>query len=364
MVSVNLNIQQSIKKRERHFFKMIACIKIPRGMYMSACALSWTIMMAMAFFTSSVEATELPHLHKELGVHNKPACSSTASNGVENVEKFSRWFGRRPDRVLDFTWIPSWPAMVHSTELLTKCWHDAGYTSLTYSVGMLPRQDDVSLAQGAEGAYDDYFRKIATILVTAGYGDAIIRLGHEFNIPNYPWAAAKDPANFVIYWRRIVDVMRSVPGAQFRFDWNPSLNINYKWKGSIPPDQVYPGDDYVDIIGLDVYNLWYGRSDATPDERWQKRFLTPPYGLQWQKEFAGRHGKQISFPEWGTGTRPDGHGGGDDPTFINHMADWIARNDVAYHDYWDMHASEDDCNISDGGQPKAGSAFKQAFGGR
>ena len=333
-------------------------------MSMCAFALAWTVLLAMASFTSAVEAVQWPALHKELGVHNRPAYSSNSLAGVKNLEKFSRWFGRRPDRVLDFTWIPSWKTMLHSTELLTKCWHDAGYSKLTFSVAMLPEQKDVSLAQGANGAYDDYFRKIATILVANGYGDAVIRLGHEFNIPVYPWAAAKDPKNFVLFWRRIVEVMRSVPGARFRFDWCPSLNFTYKWKGSISPDQVYPGDDDVDFIGMDVYNLWYGRSDATPEERWQKKFVTTPYGLQWQKEFAARHGKQISFPEWGTGTRPDGHGGGDDPAFINHMADWIARNDVAYHDYWDSHVSMDDCNLSDGGQPKAGTAFKEAFGGK
>jgi hypothetical protein len=108
----------------------------------------WIVILSTALSAFPASAAELPALHRELGVHNDPGCSSRASNGVDNVEKFSQWLGRRPDRILDFTWHTSWSEMVRSTGFLTKCWHDAGYTNLTYSIGMLP-QNDASLAQGA-----------------------------------------------------------------------------------------------------------------------------------------------------------------------------------------------------------------------
>jgi hypothetical protein len=70
----------------------------------------------------------------------------------------------------------------------------------------------------------------------------------------------------------------------------------------------------------------------------------------------------MSFPEWGTGTRPDGHGGGDDPYFIQQMASWIASANVLYHDYWDYPASDYNAKLSDNHQPNAGAMFRQLFG--
>lgn len=104
-----------------------------------------------------------------------------------------------------------------------------------------------------------------------------------------------------------------------------------------------------------------GDPKPTPEQVWNW-LLNQPYGLKWQRDFALAHGKSISFPEWGTGTRPDGHGGGDDPYFLSHMADWIAANPVAYHIYWDYPAPDYNGRLSDGSQPAAGAVFLQKFG--
>ena len=44
----------------------------------------------------------------------------------------------------------------------------------------------------------------------------------------------------------------------------------------------------------------------------------------------------MSFPEWGLQWRCDGHGGGDDPYFVQHFHDWIAAHDVAYEAYFNV----------------------------
>jgi hypothetical protein len=295
----------------------------------------------------------------ELGVHNRAACNSTNRLGVENVKLFETWLGRRPDRVLDFAWWDSWPNMVKSSAILPACWKAAGYDRLTFSVPLVPNDHVSTLAQAAAGAYDPYLRQIAQNLVKAGYGDAIIRISWEFDLPMFPWSGYRDPKAFVAGWRHAVAVMRSVPGAHFRFDYNYSLDGAHNQPGRVKPDEVYPGDDVVDIIGMDVYNQWWGAA-ASPEERW-RRFVTEPYGLQWQVDFAARHHKQISFPEWGTGERPDGHGMGDDAFFITHMAEWIATHDVAYHDYWDEEARDYNARLSGGRYPAAEAAFRQAF---
>ncbi len=111
--------------------------------------------------------------------------------------------------------------------------------------------------------------------------------------------------------------MRSVPGQHFEFDWCPTLG-----KASVAPDRAYPGDAYVDYVGADVYDNSWIADYRDPVARWND-FVTQPYGLQWQSDFATAHGKPMTFPEWGLSTRSDGHGGGDDPYFIQQMYDWI-----------------------------------------
>lgn len=325
-------------------------------------------VLGIAVGLSAVLAMALPgqaaaQRRTELAVHDQPACSSKHRMGLDNARNFERWLGRRPDRVLDFAWFETWDNIVRSSSLLPGCWKGAGYDRLTFSVPMLPNDKVSTLEQGAAGAYDDKFRQIGAALVAKGYPDAIIRLGWEFNIAAFPWAAAKNPQAFVAYWRRIVGVMRSVPGARFRFDWNPTLDAAWAYPGRIAPALVYPGDDYVDIIGMDVYNESWKPANTVQPQRWRD-MVERPYGLRWQRDFAAQHGKPISFPEWGTGTRPDGHGAGDDPFFIEQMARWIAANDVVYQGYWDEEATTFDAKLSNGRQPASADAYRRAFGGR
>ncbi len=92
--------------------------------------------------------------------------------------------------------------------------------------------------------------------------------------------------------------------------------------------------------------------------RWQY-LLHHPAGLIWHRDFAHAHNKPRSFPEWGTGTRPDGHGGGDDPLFVRNMLAWMGRGDpVAYACYWNYRASDYDAKVTDGRLPLAAAALR------
>lgn len=286
-----------------------------------------------------------------LGVYKSNGCT-----GVQRLPEFVNWFGREPDLILDFFDVRSWKAMVDDSKWTVKCWRNAGHPEVVFSVPMLVRETQDSLADGASGKFDHYFSDIAKLLVDNGYGNAIIRLGWEFNGRDfYPWAAAKDPANFIEYWRRIVTVMRAVPGTRLRFDWCPAQG-----KQEYAPDKVYPGDEYVDIIGQDVYNQTWTKAVDTPQERW-KELMDQPFGLKWQRDFAASHGKPMSFPEWATMARNDGKGGGDDGYFIEQMAAWIAANDVEYHAYWDHASKGYSAKLSDGSKPDAAAAFLKGF---
>ena len=187
----------------------------------------------------------------------------------------------------------------------------------------------------------------------------------EFNGGWFPWHAGGQAANFVGAFRKIVSAMRSVPGADYRFEWNPDIGD----LGIGDLAQYYPGDSYVDLVGLDVYDTdWgtYGGADA--------EFATmesEPYGLNWLATFGAAHNKPLVFPEWGLGwgtCSASGQAisaantqvcGGDDATFIDDMAGWFASHDVAEATYWDYGTSSVDgcpgsCALSSDATPPTG----------
>ncbi len=290
----------------------------------------------------------------ELAVYKGAGCE-----GAPRVAGFEAWLGRPVDRVVDFLARESWHTVVSSARWISGCWRDAG-RRLALAVPLLPDGDGATLAAGAAGAHDRHFRAIAEALVADGHADAVIRLGWEFNGDWYPWAAAPDPDAWIANWRRVVRTMRAVPGARFRFEWSPALG-----RQRIAPDRVYPGDAYVDVIGLTVYNQSWNPSVTTPVDRWAE-LRDQPYGLSWHAHFAAARGKPVSFAEWGTGTRGDGPGrgagGGDDPHFITRMADWIAARPVLYHGYWDFPAHDYNARLSDDSQPLSAAEFRRRFG--
>ncbi|MGW4795909.1 glycosyl hydrolase, partial [Nonomuraea sp. NPDC004297] len=102
------------------------------------------------------------------------------------------------------------------------------------------------LAAGARGLYDHHFKRLARRLVSAGAGDTIVVLGWEMNGTTYSSRCAPNPEAWKQYWRRIVMTMRATPGQRFQFDFAPNRGHD-----AIPWTKCYPGDDVVDIIGMD-----------------------------------------------------------------------------------------------------------------
>jgi hypothetical protein len=237
-------------------------------------------------------------------------------------------------------------------------WPGRGYR-LILGVPMIPTRDGQpagTLAGGAAGMHDAEFKTLARTLVRYGESNAILRLGWEFNAPWYAWAVtdSSSAAAYATYFRRIVDAMRSVPGAAFRFVWNPEPGPT-----SFDLARAYPGDAYVDYVGLDVYDqVW----DVAPDptSAWTY-YVGEGNGLRWLSSFAAAHHKPVAIPEWGLAIRSDGHGLGDDPAFVAHMAGWFTTHNVAFSSYFNLNAPDGEHDLLDGHFRQSLSIFKQSF---
>jgi hypothetical protein len=116
----------------------------------------------------------------------------------------------------------------------------------------------------------------------------------------------------------------------------------------------------VDYVGTDVYDNFWGKP-FTPATAWIHQ-VTQQWGLDWLAEFAAEHNKPIAIPEWSDEFRSDGHGLGDDPSFVDNMADWFRSNNVAFANVWSYDTSLTyRNNLLDGTFPKALAKFKADF---
>jgi len=264
---------------------------------------------------------------------------------IGGVAEISKLIGRPVAHAMDFFDGTTWTTAVTSPAQIVPAWNRTDYR-MTWGVAMLP-DSGASLAEGARGVYDHYFVSIARYLVANHQGGSTIRLGWEFNGDWFPWSAATCPACFVSYWRHIVVAMRSVHGASFLFVWNTTVGTS-----SLPPTSAYPGDAFVDIVGMDVYDNVRGSPNSAA--RWRV-LADEPYGLRWLSSFARAHHKPVSLPEWGLGFPPDG--GGDNPYFISRMAQYLkAQPGLVSALYWNYGTSA----LSDA--PRSRAAFARAFG--
>lgn len=106
-----------------------------------------------------------------------------------------------------------------------------------------------------EGHFDSFFADWAR-QVKAVEGTILLRILHEFNGDWYPWCVVnndKNPELLVKAYRRIHDAFKKQGVTNVKFIWCPnSMSVpQEKWNFIM---DAYPGDEYVDFVGLDIYN--------------------------------------------------------------------------------------------------------------
>jgi hypothetical protein len=126
-----------------------------------------------------------------------------------------------------------------------------------------------SLTDIAAGKYDAYFRKEAKAIKATGI-TVMLRFAHEMNLLSSDWGpnkAGNTGSGYVDAWRHVVTLFREEGASNVEWVWAP--NVDY---GGRPFTQFYPGDDYVDYVGLDGYN--WGTSGGEAFANFSKIFAS------------------------------------------------------------------------------------------
>lgn len=266
-------------------------------------------------------------------------------NSTADLASYEAWIGQDVDHVLFYLNDWSWKDFDSSIGWAAGLWKPSG-APVMWSVPLTVW--GTSLEQVATGAFNEHFLKAAQTLAKStpsADGSIYVRVGWEFNGGWMPWAAQGREAAFIEAFQELVTVFRSV-SSDFKFVWDVNAG------GSMDPASAYPGDAFVDVVGMDFYydKQW---DSADPAKAFAYE-VSQRYGLQWQQDFAAAHGKETAISEWGVQTD-------DAAAYISAAAKWMSDHDMLFQNYWESDYANFKGTLHDGTKPNAAAAFLEAF---
>ena len=220
--------------------------------------------------------------------------------------------------------ISVFPAKASWDTLLNPWWLNAAPAdfegTLSVAMPLWPYNGNVDAA--ARGDYNQQWREMGA-KIASQYPDAYVRIGWEMNLPN-SWHANPDNKDKWIQAFRLAATNVKHNAPNLRIVFNPSGRTT---QTGLQADQVYPGNEYVDVIGIDSYDWW---PPLINDANWQ-RTKEEPYRWDWWLNFAKSKGKKFAVPEWGLARHngspnPHNEGGGDNPKYFNYKYAWMKAN--------------------------------------
>jgi ribosomal protein L19 len=234
----------------------------------------------------------------------------------------------------------------------------------------------------ADGSYDSMLQGMVQAWASDGFMTQYWRPGVEMNLSSTPGFVGSDTslqALWVSAFQHIYTVLHAAAaadGVTLKVVWNPGT-ANGSDAGN-PTQTMWPGAQYVDVVGADVYSdaYPYGNHDAMYDwdksgqminspnpvydtsfQQWAsdpinlEHYYTDPASDQYTLDgsggaalslqniidFAKAQGKPIAICEAGAGSTGDGAGVSDNPTFVQWLSSTLESSGVTvdFVNIWD-----------------------------
>jgi hypothetical protein len=260
----------------------------------------------------------------------------------------------------------------------------------------------------ASGQYDSALTGIVNAWAAQGFTSLVFRPGWEFNLPgpNYAGDSAQDQSDWVAAFQHIYTVLHqagAADGVNINVVWNPGVT-NYS--NAEATTNMYPGNQYVDTIGADMYSDMYPYSDgpnssgqpqyhdwdtggedtsvaqfiADPVNR--EHYWSYPAATEWSLDSSGGHsqsldsliqfaeqqGKPFAVPETGAGNSNSGTDVQDDAAFPQWLSQQLTAAQsnglpIDFVDLWDSNGGGNyQFSYASDGKPQEAAAWAQYFG--
>jgi hypothetical protein len=215
-------------------------------------------------------------------------------------------------------------------------------------------QPEYSLASVIRGDHDGYIDVFAESIADLGR-PVTIRLMHEMNGNWYPWGSGVNGnrvGEFARAWQHVHDRFTALGVADVEWLWAP--NAVYPGGQELAP--LFPGDAYVDAVGVSNYNWGEDRRDG-----WDTDWTT--FGDLFDPSFAELR-SLTARPIWVTEVGSSNRGGNKAEWLAAMLTEVAARPEIAgivWFDHVD-HARDVDWRIET--ESDAAAAWRQGFEAR
>ncbi|MBI2864678.1 MAG: beta-mannanase [Chloroflexi bacterium] len=172
-------------------------------------------------------------------------------NNMSALTTFQNMVGKRMSIVM---WYEGWSSQNLFNQAAAQAVANQGSTPLVtwepwdWTAG--PNQPAYSTTKILAGNFDSFITSYAQSV--KNYGKPIyLRFAHEGNNTAYPWGIGingNTAQSYVAAWRYVHDIFTRVGATNAIWVWSPNVGFN------VPLADMYPGDGYVDWMGLDGYN--------------------------------------------------------------------------------------------------------------
>jgi len=188
-----------------------------------------------------------------LGVNTEAINTSTGAS----LDEFAQLAGVMPKIAMWYQdWDEGWSTALLNPRFTTPTVERGAVPMVTWepflSADQSIHQPAYALAQIAAGRYDTYIWRAAR--ETAVYKKPVfIRLAPEMNGAWSSWGAGVDgntAQSFIAMWRHVVSIFRLAGATNAIWVWAPNVHGS----NSAAFQQYYPGNAWVDDVGLDGYN--------------------------------------------------------------------------------------------------------------
>lgn len=173
-------------------------------------------------------------------------------SSIEKMLENERKLGHKFELLMTYVAFPGECAF--PAEAIQKVYQDERLLLLTLQP-FSETLDWIAIPEIISGLYDQQIKEWAEGLKNIGE-PVFVRPLDEMNGGWAPWCAwfyGKDTELYIQAWRHIVDIFRVAKADNVFFVWNPHERSypDFQWNNA---HLYYPGDDYVDWIGLGGYN--------------------------------------------------------------------------------------------------------------
>jgi hypothetical protein len=229
-------------------------------------AASALLLTLVVLTTASASAAEPP-----------PVVLGTNTTGITDdteaaLDRFAGEAGRAPGIAMFYRdWNEGWSSALIEPRFIDPVLARGATPMITW----LPQlggtdpihQPAYSPARIAAGAFDPFVRRAAREAAAFG-SPLLLRFAHEMNGPWDSWGAwveGNTPADYVAMWRHVVSIFREEGATNVRWVWSPNVyaaRASLADGSAMPFEPFYPGDRWVDFLGLDGYNWGTVRSSG------------------------------------------------------------------------------------------------------